>query len=49
MMIQEQIEIDAWVHEYRRKRQRYSVLRAAGYPAVVLLGGCFLALLWSAS
>jgi hypothetical protein len=40
------IDIDTWVHEYRRKRRRYSVLRAVGYPTAVLLGAWFLALLW---
>jgi len=49
MMIPQQIEINTWAHEWRRKRRRYSVVRAVGYPAAVLLGAWFLALLWSAS
>jgi len=48
-MSPQQIGIDTWTHEWRRKRQRYSVLRVVGYPAAVLLGAWFLALLWSAS
>ena len=38
MMKPQMIDIDTWVYEYRRKRRRYSVLRAVGYPTAVLLG-----------